>query len=196
MMLRKWFVKLSKLIYDKDEETVMFEKNDERVTFKTPYKMERFKDIKDLNTDNIPPFFVTSKGDEEKGEEDVSSFIDHYLGGMMLGKSFVKQSKLIYDKDEETVMFEKNDKRVTFKTPHKMERFKDIEDLNTDNIPPFFVTSKGDEEKGEGYVSRKRMAHYSECLKLGPEYMRDERVIKTIKFLNGRGSSARLEGVT
>ncbi|GJT93951.1 putative reverse transcriptase domain-containing protein [Tanacetum coccineum] len=86
-------------------------------------------------------------------------------------------------------MFEKNDERVTFKMPHKMERFKDSGDLNTDNIPSFFVTSKGDEEKGEDYVNRERMTHYSECLKLGPEYKCDEGVIKTIKFLNKRISS-------
>ncbi|GJY20550.1 hypothetical protein Tco_0393116 [Tanacetum coccineum] len=107
--------------------------------------------------------------------EDVSSVIDHYLG---------------------TVMFEKNDERVTFKMPHKMERFKDIEDLNTDNIPPFFVASKGDEERGEGYVSRKRLTHYSGCLELGPEYKHDEGIIKRIKFLNGRSSSMNNEGVT
>ncbi|GJV29265.1 hypothetical protein Tco_1385713 [Tanacetum coccineum] len=115
---------------------------------------------------------------------------------MILGKPFVKESKLIYDKEEETVMFEKNDEKVTSKMPHKMERFKDIEDLNIDNIPPFFVTSKGDEEKEEGYVSRKRMTHYLECLKLGPEYKRDEGVIKTIQFLYGRSSSESNEGVT
>ncbi|GJZ17487.1 hypothetical protein Tco_0553610 [Tanacetum coccineum] len=52
---------------------------------------------------------------------DVSSIIDHYL--------------------------EKNDEKVTFKMPHKMKRFKDIEDLNTDSILPFFIASKGHEEK-------------------------------------------------
>ncbi|GJT54976.1 hypothetical protein Tco_0990030 [Tanacetum coccineum] len=83
---------------------------------------------------------------------DVSNVIDHYLGGMDLGKYFVKQSKLTYDKEEGSIMFEKNDERVTFKMPHKVKRFKDIEDLNTNNIPPFFIASKRDEEKREGYV--------------------------------------------
>ncbi|GJX62457.1 hypothetical protein Tco_0295357 [Tanacetum coccineum] len=86
-------------------------------------------------------------------------------------------------------MFEKNDEKVTFKMPHKMKRFKDIEDLNTNNIPPFSIASKGDKEKGKGYVSRKGMTYYSECLKLGPEYKRDEGIIKTIKILNERSSS-------
>ncbi|GJT88075.1 hypothetical protein Tco_1069792 [Tanacetum coccineum] len=128
--------------------------------------------------------------------EDVSSVTDHYLGEMVLGKPFVKESKLIHDRDEGTVMFEKNNERVTFKMLYKLERFKDIEDLNTDNIPPFFIKSKGDEEKGEGYVSMKRMTYYSECLNLGPEYKRDKGIIKTITFLNGRSSSMNDEGVT
>nr|GEV25373.1 hypothetical protein [Tanacetum cinerariifolium] len=93
------------------------------------------------------PEFVMLFNEEELEEE--IDVIDPYLGGMVLGKPFVKESKHIYDKEEGTIMFEKNDERITFKMPHKMERFKDIEDLNTDKIPPFFVTSKGDEEKGE-----------------------------------------------
>ncbi|GKA84478.1 hypothetical protein Tco_0806073, partial [Tanacetum coccineum] len=97
--------------------------------------------------------------------------------------------------EEGTFMFEKNDERITFKLPHKMERFEDIEYLTTDNIPPFFVTSKGDEEKGEGYVIRKRMTRYLDCLKLRPDYKRDEGVIETIQFHNGR-SSVTGEGVT
>nr|GEW07306.1 hypothetical protein [Tanacetum cinerariifolium] len=75
--------------------------------------------------------------------------IPRMIGGMVLGKLFVKNSKLISDKEEGNVMFEKGVERVTFKMPHKMESFKDIEDLNTDNIPPFFITIKWDEEKGE-----------------------------------------------
>nr|GEW07387.1 hypothetical protein [Tanacetum cinerariifolium] len=84
--------------------------------------------------------------------QDVSSVIDHYLNGIILEKPFVKQSKLTYDKEEGTVMFEKNDEIVTFKMPHKIEMFKDIEDMNTDDILTFFIASKGDEENKEGYV--------------------------------------------
>nr|GEY30667.1 hypothetical protein [Tanacetum cinerariifolium] len=92
---------------------------------------------------------------------------------------------------------------MTFKIPHKMERFKDIEDLNTDNIPPFFVASEGDEEKGEGYFSRKRMTHYSECLKLGPEYKRDEEswrqrqnLLLTPSRFHGEDVNPKSDGIT
>ncbi|GJR32843.1 hypothetical protein Tco_1109075 [Tanacetum coccineum] len=54
--------------------------------------------------------------------KDTTSLIDRYLGGMVLGKPFVKESRLVYDKDEGTVTFEKDNKKITFKMPHKMER--------------------------------------------------------------------------
>nr|GFC21735.1 protein kinase-like domain, concanavalin A-like lectin/glucanase domain protein [Tanacetum cinerariifolium] len=33
--------------------------------------------------------------------EDTTSVIDHYLGGMVLGKPFVKETRLVYDKENE-----------------------------------------------------------------------------------------------
>ncbi|GJT94968.1 putative reverse transcriptase domain-containing protein [Tanacetum coccineum] len=97
-----------------------------------------------------------------------SSVIDHYLGGMVLGKPFVKvlgkpfvkESELVYDKDEGTVMFEKDSERITYKMSHKMERFKNIENLNTDNIPPFIIASNDDEENNGGYVNWHRRKTY------------------------------------
>ncbi|GJR09886.1 hypothetical protein Tco_0792538 [Tanacetum coccineum] len=42
----------------------------------------------------------------------VSSVIDPYLGGMILGKSFVKKSKLIYDEEKGTVILDKESPEV------------------------------------------------------------------------------------
>ncbi|GKD63484.1 hypothetical protein Tco_1305592, partial [Tanacetum coccineum] len=54
---------------------------------------------------------------------DTTTVIDHYLGGMILGKPFVKEYGLVYDKDEGTI-------------------------LKTDNIPPFIITDDdSDQEK-------------------------------------------------
>ncbi|GJU67252.1 ribosomal protein L16 [Tanacetum coccineum] len=39
--------------------------------------------------------------------EDITSVIDHYLGGMVLGKPFVKETGLVYNKEEGTLMFKK-----------------------------------------------------------------------------------------
>ncbi|GJZ34629.1 hypothetical protein Tco_0580446 [Tanacetum coccineum] len=49
--------------------------------------------------------------------KDTTSFIDHYIGKMALGKPFVKESRLVYDKDEGMIMFEKGNKKITFKMP-------------------------------------------------------------------------------
>ncbi|GJY13583.1 hypothetical protein Tco_0382892 [Tanacetum coccineum] len=141
--------------------------------------------------------------------EDTSSVIDHYLGGMVLGKPFVKESRLVYDKDEGTIMFEKDNEIITYKMPHKMKIFKNIEDLNTDNIPPFIITSDDDKENIRGFVNRQSKeadheryrcgsdpGHYLNCLNLGPEYKHDESVTKAIRCLIKMRSRISEGGVT
>nr|GEW04450.1 reverse transcriptase domain-containing protein [Tanacetum cinerariifolium] len=80
--------------------------------------------------------------EEFKEEKDITSVIDHYLGSMVLGKPFIEASGLVYDKGEGTITFGKDNKRISFKMPHKMDGFKhtNIEDLKIDNIPPFVIT--------------------------------------------------------
>ncbi|GJU46962.1 hypothetical protein Tco_1204228 [Tanacetum coccineum] len=46
---------------------------------------------------------------------DTTSVIDHYLGGMVLGKSFVKESRLVYDKDEGAVVHDQESKKELVK---------------------------------------------------------------------------------
>ncbi|GJY58393.1 protein kinase-like domain, concanavalin A-like lectin/glucanase domain protein [Tanacetum coccineum] len=98
--------------------------------------------------------------------EDTTSVIEHYLGGMILGKPFVKEIGLVYDIDEGIVTFKKDKENITFKMPHKMERFRHIDKdiLKTNNIPPFIITGDhGDQEK----------TYYSNNLNLGPTYRCD-----------------------
>ncbi|GKE14892.1 hypothetical protein Tco_1422469, partial [Tanacetum coccineum] len=75
--------------------------------------------------------------------DDTTSVIDHYLGGIVLGRPFVKETRLVYDKDEGTVMFEKEGEKIIFKMPYKMEMFKHIDKniLKSYNIPSFIMTS-------------------------------------------------------
>ncbi|GKC70275.1 hypothetical protein Tco_1116158 [Tanacetum coccineum] len=72
---------------------------------------------------------------------------------------------------------------------HNMDMWKDEDYMEFDNIPSFWVTSKGDEEKGEAYVYQKRKTYYSDFLKLGPEYKRDEGVIRTLLFIDGSNTT-------
>ncbi|GJV30566.1 hypothetical protein Tco_1387014 [Tanacetum coccineum] len=88
VVLEKPFVMKIELIYDKDEGTVKFEKEGEKIVFKMPHKMEMFKHVeKDiLKTDNIPSFVITDDdGNQEK---------THYSDNLNLG--------LAYRRDEST----------------------------------------------------------------------------------------------
>ncbi|GJS98353.1 protein kinase-like domain, concanavalin A-like lectin/glucanase domain protein [Tanacetum coccineum] len=64
--------------------------------------------------------------------EDTTSIIDHHLGEVVFGKPFARNTGLVYDQEEGTVTFEKDDEKITFKMPHKMETFNqiDFKDIN------------------------------------------------------------------
>ncbi|GJS88190.1 protein kinase-like domain, concanavalin A-like lectin/glucanase domain protein [Tanacetum coccineum] len=106
--------------------------------------------------------------------EDTTSIIDHHLGEVVLGKPFARNTGLVYDQEERTVTFEK-DEKITFKMPHKMEASNriDFKDINIDSIPPFVLRSNDDCGK----------TYYSDSLTLGPEYREDESISKEIRHL-------------
>ncbi|GJZ27736.1 hypothetical protein Tco_0572383 [Tanacetum coccineum] len=105
--------------------------------------------------------------------EDTTSVIDHYLGSVVFGKPFVEATGLVYNKEEGTVVFERDKERIIFKMPHKIDMFKHIDftDRGTDTIPPFVIES--DEDNCE-------KTHYSDSLDQGPEYKYDEYVCRGI----------------
>ncbi|GJU51314.1 hypothetical protein Tco_1220869 [Tanacetum coccineum] len=107
---------------------------------------------------------------------DKTSIIDHYLRSVVFGKPFVEATRLVNNKEEGTVMFERDKERITFKMPYKMDMFKHVNftDRGTDSIPPFVIESDDDNcEK----------THCSDSLDLGPEYKYDEYVRRGIRSL-------------
>ncbi|GJT89274.1 protein kinase-like domain, concanavalin A-like lectin/glucanase domain protein [Tanacetum coccineum] len=102
--------------------------------------------------------------------EDTTSVIDHHLGEVVFGKPLARNTGLIYDWEEGTVTFEKDDEKITFKMPHKIEVSNriDFKDINTDFISPFVLGSN---------VNR-RKTYYSDSLTLGPEYREDKSISK------------------
>nr|GEU92213.1 retrotransposon Orf1 [Tanacetum cinerariifolium] len=55
--------------------------------------------------------------------EDTTSIIDHHLGEVVFGKPSVRKTVLVYDLEEGRVTFKKDNEKITFKIPHKMEAF-------------------------------------------------------------------------
>ncbi|GKA76540.1 hypothetical protein Tco_0783001 [Tanacetum coccineum] len=58
MVFGRPFIEEADLVYNKEEGTVMFEQNDEKITFKLPHTMEIFRKTKlmGLSTDSMPSF--------------------------------------------------------------------------------------------------------------------------------------------
>nr|GEW60162.1 hypothetical protein [Tanacetum cinerariifolium] len=104
--------------------------------------------------------------------EDTTSIINHRLGEVVFGKPFVRKTRLVYDQEEGTVTFEKDNEKITFKMLYKMETFNhiDFKDVNTNSIPPFVLENNGDRGK----------TYYSDSLTLGLEYREDESISKEI----------------
>nr|GEW15621.1 hypothetical protein [Tanacetum cinerariifolium] len=73
------------------------------------------------------------------------SVIDHYLGSVVFEKPFVEATGLIHNREDGTVMFERDKEKTVFKMPHKIDMFKHIyfADISTDRIPPFVIKSDG-----------------------------------------------------
>ncbi|GKE72477.1 hypothetical protein Tco_1534518 [Tanacetum coccineum] len=116
-----------------------------------------------------------------------TSVIDHYLGSVVFGKSFVEATRLVYNKEEGTAMFERDKERIIFKMPHKIDIFKHIDfmDKGTDSIPPFVIESDDDNYE---------KTHYSDSLDLGPKYKYDEYVSKGIRSLMAAKSRRKNKG--
>ncbi|GKA63908.1 hypothetical protein Tco_0763514 [Tanacetum coccineum] len=56
---------------------------------------------------------------------------------MVFGRTFINETRLVYNEKKGTVMFEQDDEKITFKMPHTMEIFKQTKlmGLSTDSIP-------------------------------------------------------------
>ncbi|GJR71042.1 hypothetical protein Tco_0083407 [Tanacetum coccineum] len=80
---------------------------------------------------------------------DTTSIIDHDLGEIAFGKPFIEETILAYNKEEGTIVFRRNDEKITFKMPHMMEMFRhvDLKDMKIDPIPPFVQGNKNEHGK-------------------------------------------------
>nr|GEV09561.1 retrotransposon Orf1 [Tanacetum cinerariifolium] len=107
--------------------------------------------------------------------EDTTSIIDHHLREVVFGKPFVRKTGFVYDQEEGMITFEKDNRKITFKMPHKMEAFNHtyFKDVNIDCTPPFVLDNNDDHWK----------TYYSNSLTLGLEYREDESISKEIRHL-------------
>nr|GEY27138.1 integrase, catalytic region, zinc finger, CCHC-type, peptidase aspartic, catalytic [Tanacetum cinerariifolium] len=103
-----------------------------------------------------------------------SNFVGRVRGLKVFVGNF-RETVLVYDQEEGTIVFKKDNEKITFKFPHKMETFNhiDFKDIDTNSIPPFIL--ENNDNRGKTY--------YSTSLILGPEYREDESISKEIQYL-------------
>ena len=104
--------------------------------------------------------------------EDVRGIIDPHLGEIVLGKPFIEVSNMTYEQDEGIATFSHEDRYVKYMMPYKSEKFKDVENLDVDNIPTFEVSNVNQSDN---------RIKYSGCMALGPEYKWDKEVIRRFR---------------
>ncbi|GKE25781.1 hypothetical protein Tco_1441165 [Tanacetum coccineum] len=108
---------------------------------------------------------IMNKGLESRQKPSNPSKSSNFVGRITtrrssFGKPFSRNASLVYDQEEGTITFKKDDEKITFKMPHKIEAFNhiDFKDIKTDSIPPFVLGSNDDRGK----------TYYSDSLTLGP----------------------------
>ncbi|GKF32206.1 hypothetical protein Tco_0102004 [Tanacetum coccineum] len=60
---------------------------------------------------------------------------------------------------------------VAYKTPHKIEQYNSLSDLEKEHTKLVYLRNEEDKRRGVEYVMRKILGFYKECLELGPEYL-------------------------
>ncbi|GKB20259.1 hypothetical protein Tco_0854182 [Tanacetum coccineum] len=83
MAFRRPFIDETDLVYDREEGTVMFKQDAEKITFKMPHTMEIFKQtqLMGLSTDSIPPSAY---------EENFSHERTHYYQILLIGDEYMQ----------------------------------------------------------------------------------------------------------
>ncbi|GKD04539.1 hypothetical protein Tco_1179513 [Tanacetum coccineum] len=89
----------------------------------------------------------------------------------VLGKPFVKVSRMTYDLDEGVVRFTNGNSEVAYKMPHMIEQYNSLTDEELEHTKSVYFRNQEDREKGVDYVMNKILGFYKECLELGPEYL-------------------------
>lgn len=87
--------------------------------------------------------------------EDLASVIDYRLSHVVLGKPFV-ESKLRYNRLDDTVQFSTENDKVTYRMPNRMKEFRYVPQLDKDNISAFEDINEEDRKKGMDYVWEKK----------------------------------------
>ncbi|GJW80698.1 hypothetical protein Tco_0144673 [Tanacetum coccineum] len=159
---------------------------------KTNYTYHKNANETDEEVESEKEVDEETEGETEEEEEDNPEHFGTFPTIKELRKPFVEATGLVYNKEEGTIVFERDKERIIFKIPHKMDMFKhiDFKDRGTDSIPPFVIESDDDNcEK----------THYSDSLDERSnmeEFIRKESIaLEAIRFMWSTLCEGRIVGI-
>ena len=126
--------------------------------------------------------------------EDVVSAIDCNLSHVVLGRPFVEDSRLKYDKLEGTIQFANEHDKITYRMPSKMKEFRFVLQLDKDHISAFEDIPDDAKKRGMDYAWEKRSLYYKDCLHLGPRYKVDGEFVRRAREAVRRKIMSRSKG--
>ncbi|GKD72211.1 hypothetical protein Tco_1330493 [Tanacetum coccineum] len=80
--------------------------------------------------------------------EDISSIIDPKLSQAVLGKPFVEISNMTHDPPEGVVRFTNRNNEVTYKMPHKIEKYDLLSNLEKEHTKSVYLRNEEDKRRG------------------------------------------------
>ncbi|GJY57589.1 hypothetical protein Tco_0456704 [Tanacetum coccineum] len=128
--------------------------------------------------------------------KNVEATIDPSLSQVVFGRSFVKITKLILDREQGLITFTNGIKEVTFKTSYRDSKMDDLTSEGHDLLSSKVILSEDEYRRGCERASDLESGFYKDIDKLGPSYKNEIERIDLDESLKAGGSRTSNGGVT
>ncbi|GJT63938.1 hypothetical protein Tco_1015418 [Tanacetum coccineum] len=110
--------------------------------------------------------------------ENINSYQDKGMGDIIIGRPFCKDACIKARWFDGMITIYKENDSVTYQMARSHPRFKHLTNAQCNKMRPLLKVSAQDELKGISHPYQKLKGFYKEVLNLGPEYIKDEKVVK------------------
>nr|GEW71128.1 homeodomain-like protein [Tanacetum cinerariifolium] len=112
--------------------------------------------------------------------EDMDYYRDDGMGDVIVGKPFCKEVRVKTKRFEGMTTVSNGNDSVTYQTVRSHPRFKHLTNAQCNKIPPLLKISEQDKMNGILHSYQKLKGFYKGILDLGPEFIRDEKIMERI----------------
>ncbi|GJR42112.1 hypothetical protein Tco_1310215 [Tanacetum coccineum] len=109
--------------------------------------------------------------------EDIDAYRDEGMGDVIFGEPFLREVEIKARRFDGMITIYNGSEEVTYQMVRSHPRFKHHTNKQCNKIPPLLKVSKEDMMNGISHSYQKLKSFYKGVLNLGPEYVRDAKVI-------------------